>query len=187
MLSDEALCNAALHFKELLETELRQQEQTWVFPDATWPGQTSDAFASWGTEHFDDYNVAVVDTACMTTLHGKDWGDKFREHLVTYGVAWQEVRIHVFVNGVGGKVLCSKAVRWPVGIYGVAGEIVSLEIGGSVPSPFSRPAQEKLGFHLHAKQATVDIEALDVYDAKLVRTSKGHFALPLLQFPDQHQ
>ena len=79
--------------------------------------------------------------------------------------------------------MCTKAVRWLVGIYGVAGEILSLEIAGSVPLLFSRAAQEKLGFHLHAKQAKIDIEDLNVWDKDLVRTSKGHFALPLLQFP----
>ena len=91
LLTDESLCNAAVHFTELLEAELRQQEQAWVFPDAAWTGQTTDAFASWEAESFDDFNVAVVDTACITTLHGKEWGDKFREHLVIYGLAWQEI------------------------------------------------------------------------------------------------
>ena len=50
LLTDESLCNAAVHFKELLEMDLRQQEQARVFPDVAWPGQTTDAFASWGEE-----------------------------------------------------------------------------------------------------------------------------------------
>ena len=29
LLTDESLCNAAVHFKELLEAELRQKEQAW--------------------------------------------------------------------------------------------------------------------------------------------------------------
>ena len=66
-LQDDLLYNAAVHFKELLEAELLQRQQAWVFPDVVWPGGDShDAFASWDTDDHDDYSVAAVSYTHLT-------------------------------------------------------------------------------------------------------------------------
>ena len=80
-----------------------------------------------------DY-LGILDSACSRTCHGDAWGNRFRAVLDGLGIEYVVVPVSIVVRGIGGRVHCDKAYRWPCGIFGRPGEIMSIEIPDS-PTP----------------------------------------------------
>eukprot|EP00969_Alexandrium_andersonii_P327625 14477940-Alexandrium_andersonii.AAC.1 len=71
------------------------------------------------------------------------------------------------MRGVGGSVRCSVAHKWPVGLFGRPGEILSVEVPDSeAPLLLSRATQRSLGCVIDLGCDQVDFRALDVFGAK---------------------
>ena len=62
--------------------------------------------------------LGILDSACSRNCHGSEWGDAYRSFLTNAGLAWEELQADVAVRGIGGRVQCTRAFKWPVGLYG---------------------------------------------------------------------
>ena len=103
--------------------------------------------------------LGIMDSACSRTCHGSEWGDMYRSFLTDKGLVWEELRADVHVRGIGGQ--CTRAYKWPVGLYRRPGEILSLEIpGSSTPLLLSRQTQKTLGAVLDFANQLVDLTSL---------------------------
>ena len=128
--------------------------------------------------------LGILDSACTRTFHGSEWGDAYRSFLTDAGLAWEELQTDVAVRGIGGRVQCTRAVKWPVGLYGRPGEILSLEIpNSSTPLLLSRQTQKTLGCVLDFAEELVDLRSLGVYKQKPENAPGGHYALDITAFP----
>ena len=131
---------------------------------------------------------AILDTACVVTLHGDEWGAEMEKMLWdTYGLAPRTEATQYEITGVGGIPLKATTLKvWPVGLFGHAGEVRSIELPHSgVPLLLSRQAQEYLGVIIDTARRLVDVERLGVRQELLQVTSKGHYAIDLLAFPPE--
>ena len=70
-----------------------------------------------------DY-LGILDSACTRTCHGDAWGNRFRALLDAMGIEYAVVPLQIVVRGIGGRVECDKAYRWPCGILRRPGEIM---------------------------------------------------------------
>ena len=131
----------------------------------------------------DPPGLALLDTGCSRTMHGADWASRFESELKEKGLlVKRKSKIQLF-RGVGGETRSDVVKAFPVSIGGVQGEIFSAETPGSVPLLMSRPFMEKLGAVLNLRKSTVSFEEIGVKDLPLLKTSKGHLAVNLLDFP----
>ena len=81
--------------------------------------------------------------------------------------------------------LSVRAIKWPVGLFGRAGEILSLEIpDSSTPLLLSRQTQKTLGAVLDFANEEVDLSSLGAYKQKTEKAQGGHFALDITAFPE---
>ena len=131
----------------------------------------------------DPPGLALLDTGCSRTMHGADWASRFEAELKERGLlVKRKSKIQVF-RGVGGETRSEVVKAFPVSIGGVPGEIFSAETPGSVPLLMSRPFMEKLGTVLDLRNGTVSFEEIGIRSLPLLKTSKGHLAVNLLDFP----
>lgn len=131
----------------------------------------------------DPPGLALLDTGCSRTMHGADWASRFETELKERGLlVKKKSKIQVF-RGVGGETRSEVVKAFPVSIGGVPGEIFSAETPGSVPLLMSRPFMEKLGTVLDLRNGTVSFEEIGIKSLPLLKTSKGHLAVNLLDFP----
>ena len=130
----------------------------------------------------DPPGLAILDSGCARTMHGKDWADQMEQGLLANGLSSAKRSKDQMFRGIGGKIQ-SKHVRiFPVGIYGVHGEVHSAETPGNTPMLISRPFMEELGAVINLGNQTVSFTTLGIYDKPLLKTSRGHLALNLLDF-----
>ena len=131
----------------------------------------------------DPPGLALLDTGCSRTMHGADWASRFEAELKERGLlVKKKSKIQVF-RGVGGETRSEVVKAFPVSIGGVPGEIFSAETPGSVPLLMSRPFMEKLGTVLDLRNGTVSFEEIGIKSLPLLKTSKGHLAVNMLDFP----
>ena len=73
---------------------------------------------------------AVLDTACVVTLHGDAWAQQMEELLwKEYALVPRTEATEFEVVGVGGVPIVATVMKiWPVGLFGHAGEIRSIEL-----------------------------------------------------------
>eukprot|EP00435_Cladocopium_sp_Y103_P035729 s1670_g9.t1 len=131
--------------------------------------------------------LAILDSGCTRTMHGRLWAERFEEKLKEQGKRPKIQRKKQIFRGVGGQTQSECVKAFPITLGGVPGEIFSAETEGSVPLLISRPFMEKLSTVLDLSRGTVSFEAIGVYNLPLLKTSKGHLAVDLLasQPPDQ--
>ena len=96
--------------------------------------------------------LGILDSACSRTCHGSEWGDAYRSFLTNAGLAWEELQTDVAVRGIGGRVQCTRAVKWPVGLYGRPGEILSLEIPNQHAASAQPPDTEDTWLRLRLRR-----------------------------------
>eukprot|EP00971_Amphidinium_carterae_P084355 1669615-Amphidinium_carterae.1 len=119
-----------------------------------------------------EVGVCVLDTACTCTLHGVEWGNRFRAALAELGLSPKEEQVSFRVRGINGApTIATRRIVWPVGIGGQAGQISSL-------------AQAELGTVLDVEANVADFNRLGLQGVTLTRTGIGHIGLPLLDFPE---
>ena len=136
----------------------------------------------------DEPGLAVVDTACGSTMHGDAWRRKFANSLAEKELMCAYTGARKHFSGIGGKTISSRLYRFPVGIEGNNGEISSHEVRGSAPLLLSKGVMQKIGMVLDMGKGTYSIDSLGITDAKLKTTSKGHYAVSLLDFGEEdHQ
>ena len=85
-------------------------------------------------------------------------------------------------KGVGGNIQSDVVKVYPVGLAKVHGEMCSSEAPGPLPLLLSRPFVEEMGTVMDIGRGTVSFTALGVRDLPLVKTSRGHLAVDLLDF-----
>ena len=193
-LSDEDLANAVRQFRQHVETTIQAARPSEPSAPASWPTQ-ADLDLDWQAYMMEDAApttddgqklLGIMDSACSRTCHGSEWGDKYRSYLTKKGIRWEELRADVAVRGIGGRVECTRAIKWPVGLFGRAGEILSLEIpDSSTPLLLSRQTQKTLGAVLDFANEEVDLSSLGVYKQKTEKAQGGHFALDITAFPPE--
>ena len=126
--------------------------------------------------------LAILDSGCTKTMHGKAWGDRLEEELNKLGLSSSLRKRHQVFKGIGGKVESEGIKVFPCGIYGVRGEIHSAETPGSTPLLISRPFMEELGAVIDVDARLCSFKKIGVYDKPLHKTAKGHLAISLLDF-----
>ena len=153
-----------LHECEVMMTVLPEEEESYALSADDPPG------------------LAILDSGCTRTMHGKDWADQMEQGLLANGLSSAKRSKDQTFRGIGGKIQ-SKHVRiFPVGICGVHGEVHSAETPGNTPMLISRPFTEELGAVINLGKQTVSFTTLGIYDKPLLKTSRGHLALNLLDF-----
>ncbi|CAK0810251.1 unnamed protein product, partial [Prorocentrum cordatum] len=99
----------------------------------------------------------------------------------------QPDHLYLRVLGHGRHYRSTTAVRFPVGIGGKCGEILSCEVPGDCPMLLSRDMLTKLGLsmRLSTEGDVADFVNIGVYNLKLHYTKVGHPAVNLLDLPDE--
>jgi len=129
--------------------------------------------------------LAILDSGCTRTMHGSEWATSFEQALMGFGlVPLKKEKLQRF-RGVGGETISKVVKVFPVGIGQSHGELHSAETPGSTPLLLSRPFMQQLGTIIDLSKNKVSFKALDVVDLPLIRTSRGHMAVSLLDFGDR--
>ena len=133
----------------------------------------------------DPPGLAILDSGCTRTMHGKSWAEQMEKELVSRGLSSSKRVKNQIFRGIGGKIE-SKHVRvFPVGIYKVHGEIHSAETPGNTPLLLSRPFMEELGAVINLADQTISFLKVNIHNKPLLKTAKGHLALNLLDFNEE--
>ena len=130
----------------------------------------------------DPPGLAILDSGCTRTMHGESWSSSFEKALAVFSLKPKIRQKKQRFREVGGDTTSSTVKIFPIGIGGVHGELHSAETPGETPLLLSRPFMEKLGAVINLKDGTVSFQDLGVKDLPLIRTSRGHMAIDLLNF-----
>ena len=130
----------------------------------------------------DPPGLALLDSGCTRSMHGREWAERYEAELSKLGLSIQSKLKRQSFSGVGGKVESHATKVFPVGIGGVHGELHSAETPGNVPLLVSRPFMEELGTTIDFGKGVVHFEKIGVRDLPLIKTSRGHLAVSLLNF-----
>ena len=130
----------------------------------------------------DPPGLAILDSGCTRTMHGKDWAEAFELELGKLGLSCRRRPKHQSFRGVGGQIASDTVEVFPVGIHGVNGELHSAEASGALPLLLSRPFMEELQTVIDVGARTVSFKKLGIDGLPLIRTAKGHLAISLLDF-----
>ena len=130
----------------------------------------------------DPPGLAILDSGCTRTMHGKDWADLFEAELGNLGLSSRRRLKKQSFKGVGGQITSDTVKIFPVGINRVNGELHSAEAPGGLPLLLSRPFMEELQTVINIGSRTVSFNKIGVIDLPLIRTKKGHLAVSLLDF-----
>ena len=141
----------------------------------------------------DPPGLAVVDTGCQGTMHGTTWRKRFCMALEDFGLTAVCTPVTPMnLNGVGGIAISLEKLTFPVGVFGLDGEITSYEANDEpepdepkpkeIPMLMSRGYQASLGCHIHVADRTIDVDAAGVKKQALIENSGGHDAISLTSF-----
>ncbi|CAK0814360.1 unnamed protein product, partial [Prorocentrum cordatum] len=135
-----------------------------------------------------DAMLAIIDTGCTRTMHGESRRAAFERKLARRGLQVVKTPTSRTFRGVGGRARSTTAVRFPAGIGGKCGEILSCEVPGDCPMMLlSRDMLTKLGLsmRLSTEGDVADFANIGVYNLKLHHTKVGHPAVNLLDLPNE--
>ena len=127
--------------------------------------------------------LAILDSGCTKTMHGASWAKRFEEELKKLDLEWESRDHRQSFKGVGGKIVSQTVKVYPIAIQGVQGDLYSSEAPGNLPLLLSRPWMENQGTVIDIGQGTVSFKSIGVEDLPLLRTSKGHLAINILDYP----
>lgn len=116
-------------------------------------------------------------------MHGSEWSSAFEDALKNYLMPQTKSKLQRF-GGVGGETVSDTVKTYPVGIGGSHGELHSAEAKGGTPLLLSCPFMQELGTVIDLSNSTVSFKALGVQNLPLIKTSRGHVAVSLLDFGD---
>ena len=152
------------------------------------PGSPSDSGGeeviphSYVASELDPPGLAILDSGCTKTMHGAAWAKRFEAELEKLGLNFEVRHKTQTFKGVGGHIQSDVVKVYPVGLAKVHGEMCSSEAPGPLPLLLSRPFMEEMGTVMDIGRGTVSFAALGVKDLPLVKTSRGHLAVDLLDF-----
>ncbi|CAK0863333.1 unnamed protein product, partial [Prorocentrum cordatum] len=134
-----------------------------------------------------DAMLAIIDTGCTRTMQGESWRAAFERKLARRGLQVVKTPTSRTFRGIGSRTRSTTAVRFPVGIGGKCGEILSCEVPGDCPMLLSRDMLTKLGLsmRLSTEGDVADFVNIGVYNLKLHHTKVGHPAVNLLDLPNE--
>ena len=127
--------------------------------------------------------LAILDSGCTKTMRGASWAKRFEEELKKLDLEWESRDHRQSFKGVGGKIVSQTVKVYPIAIQGVQGDLYSSEAPGNLPLLLSRPWMENQGTVIDIGQGTVSFKSIGVEDLPLLRTSKGHLAINILDYP----
>ena len=140
-----------------------------------------DLETTYTTSSQDPPGLAILDSGCTRTMHGTDWAKAFEEEFEKLNLSPRRRLKKQSFKGVGGQIASDTVKIFPVGINKVNGELHSAEAPGSLPL-LSRPFMEELQTVINIGARTVSFNKIGVTDLPLVKTSRGHLAVSLLDF-----
>eukprot|EP00435_Cladocopium_sp_Y103_P024596 s4511_g6.t1 len=129
----------------------------------------------------DPPGLAILDPGCTRTMHGENWSKSFEAELGKLGLSSRRRLKHQSFKGVDGEIASNTVKVFPIGIGGVNGELHSAEAPGGLPLLLSRPFMEQLETVIDIGSGEVTFKKIGV-TLKLIKTSKGHLAVSLLDF-----
>ena len=134
------------------------------------------------TSDADPPGLAILDSGCTKTTHGSVWATRFEAELGKLGLAFTTQKKKQVFKGVGGQIVSNVVKIYPIGLSQIHGEMCSCEAPGSLPLLLSRPFMKELGTVIDIGRGKVSFTALGVKDLDLVKTSRGHLAVNILDF-----
>ena len=126
----------------------------------------------------DESAVALLDTACTSCLHSKQWREAYSRWLPPGFVCAQTPTRKTF-HFANGQSTPDKLVVWQVPIFvgNVPGQVYSAEVTtGNTPLLLLIPAMSGLDMVLHMKARTAAVQAVDLEVPMLVTWTK-HLAI----------
>ena len=134
------------------------------------------------TSEEDPPGLAILDSGCTKTMHGTHWARAFEKELERLGLPFKTRAVRQTFKGVGGQITSEFAKIYPIGLAKAHGQMQSSETHGPVPLLLSRPFMEELGKVIDLRGRTVDFTTLGVKGLPLIKTSRGHLAVNILDF-----
>ena len=130
----------------------------------------------------DPPGLAILDSGCTRTMHGAMWSEAFEKELNRIGLTPKSRSKNQAFKGIGGQLTSDTVKVFPVGIAKIHGELHSAETPGNAPLLLSRPFMQELGTVIDLGNNTVSFTAIDIKGLPLIKTSRGHLAISLLDF-----
>lgn len=141
-----------------------------------------DAFKVTGSSE-EKPGLAILDSGCTRSVHSAQWAETFEEELKKRGLKPKVRNKKQTFRGIGGNSESDIVKVFPVHLGGVPGELHSAETKeGNFPLLISRPFMEHSGTVINFKAGTVSFTTIGVSDLPLLKTSRGHLAVSLLDF-----
>ncbi|CAK0850569.1 unnamed protein product, partial [Prorocentrum cordatum] len=168
-----------------IQPNIHQPDDISTYECSVMAATTGNAFSAHDSDA--DAVLAIIDTGCTRTMHGESWRAAFERKLARRGLQVVKTPTSRTFRGIGGRARSTTAVRFPVGIGGKCGDILSREVPGDCPMLFSRDMLTKLGLstRLSTEGDVADFVNIGVYNLKLHHTKVGHPAVNLLDLPNE--
>ena len=126
--------------------------------------------------------LAILDSGCARTMRGTSWARAFEAELQKMGLTPKSRSKTQAFKGIGGQLKSDAVKVFPVGVAKIHGELHSAETSSNAPLLLSRPFMQELGTVIDIGNSTVSFTSIDVKNLPLLRTSRGHLAISLLDF-----
>ena len=126
--------------------------------------------------------LAILDSGCSRTMHGRGWAAEFEKALTDLGLTFDTKAKDQSFKGIGGHIKSTEIKIYPIGIGGRHGQLHAAETPDMSPLLLSRPFMKKLGTIMDMEHETVSFTQLGLEDIPMIRTSRGHLAINLLEF-----
>ncbi|CAJ1410941.1 unnamed protein product [Effrenium voratum] len=130
----------------------------------------------------DPPGLAILDSGCSRTMHGRGWAAEFEKALTDLGLTFDTKAKDQSFKGIGGHIKSTEIKIYPIGIGGRHGQLHTAETPDMSPLLLSRPFMKKLGTTMDVEHETVSFTQLGLEDIPMIRTSRGHLAINLLEF-----
>ncbi|CAJ1330013.1 unnamed protein product [Effrenium voratum] len=130
----------------------------------------------------DPPGLAILDSGCSRTMHGRGWAAEFEKALTDLGLTFDTKAKDQSFKGIGGHIKSTEIKIYPIGIGGRHGQLHAAETPDMSPLLLSRPFMKKLGTIMDMEHETVSFTQLGLEDIPMIRTSRGHLAINLLEF-----
>ena len=153
-----------IHYCDVMMVDDQDAELAFVLTDQDQPG------------------LAILDSGCTRTMHGSEWASTFEKSLAERGLSPKIKQKVQRFRGVGGETVSKVVKIYLVGIGKAHGELHSAECEGMTPLLLSRPFMQELGAVIDLSDNTVSFKELGVAKLPLIRTTRGHMAIDLLNF-----
>ena len=121
-------------------------------------------------------SCAVLDSGCSQTVCGKAWLDCYTDSLINENVIKAKPSTSAFKFGNGPPLMSEKKVVIPVVIGSKQVNLETDVIDADIPLLLSKGAMKKAYTVLNFNEDTVSMFR---EEHKLVKTSSGHYAIPL--------